>query len=339
MYKVAAITGGKNAPAAIYRFRSIAEPLAKVGVCLHEICPRIPKHPPSTIAARPFWLILALLERLTFIYKTTGYDAVVLQRELISTLPTIEKILPGNKILDVDDAIYMHKRGWAAKNAAQASIGVVCGNEVLADHFSQWNSKIEIIPTGVDVGKMKVEPNRLTSTERRVIGWIGTPGNLPYVDAISDSLVAVVKQNKNFELRIVTSSSEAIPFSLKPYATFVKWYPGIEFDELPSWSVGIMPLADDEWTRGKCSFKLLQYLSAGIPAVASPVGMNVEVLSEGSGGCLARSKSEWIDALLMILNDSEYNYRMGLVGRRIVEERYSLSVIANKWRYVLDKWL
>lgn len=339
MYNIAAITGGKNEPSAIYRFRSIIKALNDQGINLQEICPYFPKYPPKNSIARPFWLAAALLERLTYIYKTSGYDAVILQRELISTLPTIEKLLPGNKILDVDDAIYLYKRGWAAKNVAKASIGVVCGNHVLAENFSKWNKNIEVIPTGVDVEKMKVQSNRLDINERRIIGWIGTPSNLNYVNDIADSLINVLKENKNSELRIVTSHKDAIPSSLQPYARFVQWYPGIEFEQLPLWSVGIMPLANDEWTQGKCSFKLLQYLSAGIPAIASPVGMNVEVMNKGAAGYLATNNDEWTDVLLAILSDDKTNLMKGVQGRLIVEENYSLTVVAQRWREVLEKWL
>lgn len=339
MYKIAAITSGKNVPSAIYRFRSIINTLDEEGVSLQEFCPYFPKYPPKSNVARPFWLVAALLERLTYIYKTSGYDAVILQRELISTLPTIEKLLPGKKILDVDDAIYLYKRGWAARNAAEASIGVVCGNRILAEKFSKWNKNIEIIPTGVDIEKMVTLPSRLDIDQQRIIGWIGTPGNLAYVDKIADSLITVLKQNRNFEFRIVTSHKEAIPSSLQPYAKFVQWYPGIEFEQLPLWSVGIMPLADDEWTRGKCSFKLLQYLSAGIPVVASAVGMNVEVMNKGEAGYLARNNNEWTDALIALLSDDKENLVKGSEGRVIAEENYSLTVIAKRWRETLDKWV
>lgn len=339
MYKVAAITGGRTAPSAIYRIRAIRQALGEVGVDLREICPRISKYPPKSNLVRPFWLAGALLERLTFVQRVVGYDAVILQRELISTLPTIEKLLPGNKILDVDDAIYLRRMGLAAKHAARAAIGVVCGNEVLAEKFSNWNQKIEIIPTGVDVLKMQVNSSRLSVGERRVIGWIGTPGNLAYVNSIAESLITVLEKNRNYELRIVTSDKKSIPSVLSGYANFVQWYPGVEFVELPVWSLGIMPLDDNEWTRGKCSFKLLQYLSAGIPAVASPVGMNVSVMSKGAVGYLARTRDEWVDSMISILSSESLNLAMGLRGREVAEENYSLQVVAKQWRAVLDRWL
>lgn len=339
MYNIAAITGGKNSPSAIYRFRSIVNKLGEEGIDLREFCPYFSKYPPKSNIARPFWLTTALLERLTYLYKTLGFDAVILERELVSTLPTIEKLLPGNKILDVDDAIHLYKKGLAAKNAAEASIGVVCGNQFLAEVFSKWNENIEIVPTGVDIEKMQILPNRLNIDQPKIIGWIGTPGNLTYVDQIADSLIAVLKENKNFELRIITSHKKAIPTSLQQYAKFVQWYPGIEFEQLPCWSVGIMPLANDEWTQGKCSFKLLQYLSAGVPVVASAVGMNIEVMNKGSSGYLVKSNDEWTDGLLALLTDDKENLGKGLKGRMVVEENYSLNIIASRWREVLDVWL
>lgn len=339
MHNIAAITGGKNVPSSIYRFRSLVEVLEAEGVILKELCPLIAKYPPKSLFMRPPWLLAAILERLTFLYRTYGYDAVILQRELISTLPTIERLLPGKKILDVDDAIYLQRGGLAAKNAAQASIGVVCGNEFLAETFSQWNSRIAVIPTGVDIRRMSPDPSRLTVEKEKIIGWIGTPGNLSYVDTISNSLIAVIKGIPNTQLRIVTSHPEAIPPSLRAHSKFVKWYPGIEFDELPSWSVGIMPLADDEWTRGKCSFKLLQYLSAGVPAVVSPVGMNIEVMRKGLIGYLAKTPNQWVEGLGAILSNPLLNESMGLAGRKVAEDFYSLEVVAQYWRRVLDSWL
>ncbi|MDI5920992.1 glycosyltransferase [Halomonas sp. LR5S13] len=339
MYKIAAITGGINAPSSRYRIRVITDSLNEAGICLKEICPATSRYPPKSNFLRPFWLFAALLERLSFIQKSLGYDAVILQKELISTIPTIEKLLPGNKILDVDDAIYLHRGGLAARNAASASLGVVCGNEVLAENFSKWNSSVEIIPTGVNVNQMKINTHRLDCSERRTVGWIGTPGNLKYLDDISQSLLTAIKQNPNFELRVLTKSYNDIPNSLAPHVKFVKWYPGIEFDEMPNWSVGVMPLPNNEWTRGKCSFKLLQYLSAGIPAIVSPVGMNVDVMTKGPVGYLADNSREWTESLISMLSDDRLNFEMGLEARKVAERFYSHIVIAQMWRKVLDKWL
>lgn len=336
-YRVAAITGGKNVPSAIYRIRALRLPLAGLGVSMTEFCPVFDKYPPRNKFLRPVWLASALLERISYVFRTRGFDATILQRELISTIPTLEKILPGPKILDVDDAIYLRRNGRAAKNAAEAAIGVVCGNEILADVFSRWNKNIEIVSTGVDVGAMPMIRNRAEGA--LTVGWIGTPANMRYVDSISGSILMALKTVKGSRLRIVTSDKHAIPSSLRSVAEFVKWMPGIENVEIPSWSVGIMPLVDDEWARGKCAFKMLQYMAAGIPVVVSPVGMNQKIIDSASIGYAPLSGSEWTDAIVELLLNDSLNTKMGVEARLYVEKFYDLSVIAKKWEKVLDGWL
>ena len=201
MFKVAAITGGKNTPSSTYRISVLEKYFRHNDIEMTEFCPIINRYPPRQSVLRPFWLSAAFLERLSLIWRLNGFDATILQRELISTLPTIEKLIPGHKILDVDDAIYLHRRGVAAKFAAEASIGVVCGNEELANKFGQWNSNIRIIPTGVDITYMQPMADRLAG-ETRVIGWIGTTGNLKYMELIADSIIRALKEVKNSELRI-----------------------------------------------------------------------------------------------------------------------------------------
>jgi glycosyltransferase involved in cell wall biosynthesis len=338
MYKVAAITGGIKNPSSIYRIRVLEKYLRDNDIELTEFCPKINKYPPRQTILRPFWFSIAFLERLSLIWRVNGFDVTILQRELISTLPTLEKIIPGNKILDVDDAIYLYRQGKAAKFASEASIGVVCGNEELANKFGQWNKNISIIPTGVDISLMKLNVDRLARVPR-VIGWIGTVGNLKYMTSISDSIIKTLLEVENAELRIVTSHASRIPDKLKPYARFIQWYPGVEFEEIPHWALGIMPLQDDEWSRGKCSFKLLQYLSAAIPVVASPVGMNRNVLDAAHVGHSAINSREWCDAMIDLLTHDQTNIEMGTNGRKFVELEYSLAAVAKKWKNVLTAWL
>lgn len=338
MYNVAAITGGKYDPSSNFRLRVLHDDFLNNEIKLTEYCPVINKYPPKSIPLRPFWFTACFLERLSFILKAKNHDVTILQRELISTLPSIEKLLPGNKILDVDDAIYMYRRGLAAKNAAEASIGVVCGNDFLAEKFSQWNSSITIIPTGVDVTCIKPNNNRLNN-EKKLIGWIGTPGNLKYMEHIAESIILVMKSVKNVEFVIVTSHKDAIPEKLKPYTTFLKWYPGVEVDLVPNWTLGIMPLIDDEWARGKCSFKMLQYFSAGIPVVASPVGMNNKILESADVGYSAKNKNDWTDGIIQLLSNPKDNNLKGINGRKLVEAEYSLSIIAEKWKKTLSDWI
>jgi len=332
-YNIAAITGGHNVPSARYRVTNLAPFLDDLGINLDEIAPKHSRYPPRGIWNRFTWLPQVMVERASFCRRVRGYDAVILQRELISTLPSFERLVPGVKIFDVDDAIYLRKRGLAAKYASRSCDMVVCGNEYLAERFKQWNKRIEIIPTGVNIRDMRLDLNRLNSG-KKIVGWIGTPGNLKFLKSISSPLAKALSKH-SAELRICTSGIHDVPSELRKFTKFVKWYPGIEFEELPRWAVGLMPLIDDEWSRGKCSFKLLQYLSAGIPGIASPVGMNQIVLADGRAGKLARTEDEWFSALNDLLGDAEMNLDMGMHGRRTVEQRYSLEVIAQSWNQVI----
>lgn len=338
--KVNAVTKKRDTPSGWYRIGILKELFSDRGVEVNEIIPRVSSIPPAETLKRPIWLIAALLERLTYIYKLKGADVTILQRELISTLPTVENLLPGKIILDVDDAIFLKKKGWAANNAARASIGVVCGNDYLADYFSKYNNNVRVIPTGVNVKSMIIDPKRMTGIDKKIIGWIGTTGNLKFLELITPDLVALLKKrSKDVELRIITSMVGGIPAQLMPYCTFVKWYPGIEFEELPKWSVGLMPLANSEWAKGKCSFKMLQYMSAGIPVVVSPVGMNLDVLNKGCFGYGPRTGGEWYSAIEALIDNQKLNYEYGKQARLIAEMDFSLESVVDKWMNVLDNWV
>lgn len=337
--KVNAITRSGVAPSGWYRIGVLKPVFEAQGILINEIIPKVSSLPPSEKYRRPVWLLAALCERLTYISRLKRTDVTILQRELISTIPTVERLLPGKLILDVDDAIFLNKRGLAAINAAKASVGVVCGNDYLAEYFSKYNANIKIIPTGVDVNKMVVDPLRLEKPGKKILGWIGTPGNLKYFEPMTSQLRALLTHfGDKVELRIVTSHASAIPPELREVCNFMKWYPGIEFNELPKWALGLMPLADDPWARGKCAFKMLQYMSAAIPVVVSPIGMNRNVLALGQFGYGPETAPEWYEAIEDLIENDARNYRFGATARDIAERNFSLESVVDKWLDVLSEW-
>lgn len=337
--KINAITRSGVAPSGWYRIGVLKQVFEAQGIFINEITPKIPSLPPHEKYKRPAWLVAAIFERLTYLSRLKETDVTILQRELISTIPTVERLLPGKLILDVDDAIFLNKRGLAAINAAKASVGVVCGNAYLAEYFSKYNSNIKIIPTGVDVNKMAVDLYRLSTSQKKIIGWIGTPGNLKYFEPIIPALVALLKDfGDEVELRIVTSHFSAIPIELQKVCNFVRWYPGIEFDELPRWTLGLMPLSNDPWTRGKCAFKMLQYMSAGIPVVVSPVGMNTDVLKLGQLGYAPESVEAWYESIKELIESESINYQFGINARHVAERNFSLESIVARWLNVFSEW-
>lgn len=332
--KVAAITGGENVPSRRYRIAAIIPYLMAEQVILREYCPKINSYPPVAKLKRPGWLAAALMERIPYVWQTKGFDAVIIQREMISTLHTLERYLPGPLILDVDDAIYLHGNGTAAKKISRLCSLVVCGNDYLAERFSHWNENVVVIPTGVDTVSMKLDPDKDLSGEK-IIGWIGTSGNYPYLKSIYPALKGILESMNDVKIQII---SDRYPDFLADFGNrldFRRWRPDIEFELLPRFSVGIMPLQDSEWTRGKCAFKLLQYLAAGIPVVAAPVGMNAQILNSHRVGYSASTLADWTDSIRSLLEDGNQAVKMGLAGRALAEEQYSLNVISKLWKQAL----
>ncbi len=332
--RVVAITGGKNVPSRRFRIDALAPFLAKRNIELSELCPTINSYPPSSHLLRLPWFVAALMERLTLLYRSRGYDAVILQREMISTLPTLERLLPKPRVLDVDDAIYLHRNGKAAEYAARSCSLIVCGNLYLAEKFSQWNSNVVVIPTGVDTEQLR-PINNINNAESLIIGWIGTAGNYPYLESIEPALRKVLGAYKNARLQIISNQFPTFLQHLGQQLDYRRWRPGIENDLLPQFTIGIMPLVDSEWARGKCAFKMLQYMAAGVPVVTSPVGMNRVILEAGEVGFSANSTQDWVEALIGLLDNSELASGLGANGRKLVEEKYSLKQVAMSWANVL----
>ncbi|AEG15313.1 glycosyl transferase group 1 [Desulfofundulus kuznetsovii DSM 6115] len=334
--KVAALTGGKHVPSARFRVRQLIPALSSYGVEMHEFIPAISKYPPELKWLRPFWGTAALVGRFPAVLSTHRYDIVFLQRELISTFLTLEPLTKRPRVLDVDDAIFLHRDGRFAKRLAQLSDLVICGNDFLAEHFSQWNKNVTIIPTAIDTRRFTPRTQKSNTQDKLVIGWTGTSGNFKYLYQIEEALEKVIKTLPNVVFRVIADKEPKFRRMLKERLDFVQWSPETEVKSLQTMTVGIMPLADTEWERGKCSYKMLQYMACGIPVVVSPVGMNAQVLSLGKVGFAAKSLDEWVDALLTMLSagDSERE-KMGNTGRRVVEKHFSIDVIAPTLARVL----
>jgi glycosyltransferase involved in cell wall biosynthesis len=270
--------------------------------------------------------------------RANGYDAIILQRELISTLATIESLLPGPRILDVDDAIFLHRDGSAARKIASGCLLVVCGNEYLAESFSQWNKNIAIIPTGVDTSRLRPAETS-GGDDELIIGWIGTAGNFKYLEQMNSALTDVLGRHKDVTFRIVSSECPDFLGDLGDQVEFVQWYPGIEETLIPTFSIGIMPLSDSGWSRGKCAFKMLQYMAAGIPVVTSKVGMNAQLLSQDEIGIGVLTSDQWVEALEFLISDPACRHRMGANGRNLAVAQYSLPKIADLWKQQFDQVL
>lgn len=338
MTRVAAFTGGKLVPSARFRVRQYIPTLRKEGIAIDEFCSGFNKYPPPQKWLRPFWGMATLAERLPGIAKSYRYDVVLFQREIMSSFLTLEPLTHRPRILDVDDAIFLYRGGGFAKRLAKLSERVICGNSYLADWFGRWNANIEIIPTAVDTARYVPAERTVDAAESTlIIGWIGTQGNFKYLYAIENALAKVLRRNARARLRIVSDGFPNFNYLPIEQMEFIPWSEESETEVIQSMHIGIMPLEDSLWARGKCSFKMLQYMAAGLPVVVSPVGMNADVLKLGDLGISASTTEQWTDALVEMLENSALRIRMGAEGRRVAESSFSIDVIAPRLACILRK--
>ncbi len=265
------------------------------------------------------------------------YDVVVLDRELFDD-PSVAMEQRFRKvckrlILDVDDGIFLRYPEKFAYLARMVD-HVVAGNRFIADKVREYNECVSVIPTCIELDDY---PRRSQATETQepiIIGWIGTHANIPYLAIVAPALRHLADRHR-IELRIVASSADPLrDLNLKgvPFR-FVPWHGEREVQEILQFHIGLMPLpADEPWARYKCGLKLLQYMAVGLPAVASPVGVNAEIIQHGMNGYLAATVTEWEEVLETLIVDPEQRLQLGTEARRTVNSRYSVEV--NLARYL-----
>jgi glycosyltransferase involved in cell wall biosynthesis len=327
--RVAAITSGRHLPAARFRVRQLIGALAQHGVALHELVPAVSSFPPAASWRRPIWGGLALGARIPLTVATHRYDMTLLQREMLSTLVTLEGFTRKPRVFDVDDAIFLSRGGRTAERIARMSDSVICGNAFLADWFRRRHSQVSVIPTAVDTDRYRPRAGA-ADVERPVIGWMGTASNLKYLYAIEAALRAALTHCKRSRFLVVSNERPQFRSLPENRVEFRRWAEERELGDLQDMTIGIMPLEDSPWARGKCSFKMLLYMACGLPVVASHVGVNAEIFGLGGAGIPASNESQWVDALIALLDDAGTRTSMGSVGRRIAEGDFSVRVIAPR---------
>lgn len=324
MIKVAAFTGGQSVPSARFRVRQISPELRKEGIVLQEFVSAFGTYPPVSKLLRPGWAIANLATRIPDIIKSYQYDMCFLQREFLSTYRTLEMFTKKPRVLDVDDAIWLSRKNSFAGYLARDCEMVICGNSFLADYFRQWNKNIVIIPTPVDTKRFVPQPATV-KPQRIVIGWTGSSANYNYLYSIEEALAQTISDNPHVTLRVIADCAPTFTKVPSSNVEYIPWSPEVEIQSIQSLTVGIMPMIDSDWARGKCSYKMLLYMACGIPVIVSPIGMNAEILSLGNIGLGAISISDWKDALLHLLSAPEQRAALGKEGHRVVHEKFSLD--------------
>ena len=290
---------------------------------------------------------LSLLHLLSLL-RVVRYDVVFIYREIFPVGPAaVERLLtlPGLPpiVFDFDDAIFLPSVSEANKLIAAlktpgkvASIvgmsdHVTVGNDYLKAYACRFNQGVTVIPTSVDTTRFTPRPASEPGSTP-VVGWIGSPTTAGYIQGLAPVLQQVAAQHR---FRMVVSGSG------EPMAI-----PGVEVDNrgwtldgeielFRSCDIGVYPLVDDEWSKGKCGFKAIEFMACGVPVVAASVGVNKEIIEDGVNGFLASTESEWVEKLGRLIADPSLRARVAAAGRRTIEERYSLHVNAPKLAAVL----
>ncbi|WP_426768217.1 glycosyltransferase family 4 protein [Erwinia aphidicola] len=348
MKKILAITSGKKTPSSRFRIRQHIHGLNRCGFIISESCPPIEKNRSVPFLSRLnpryylplyfLWVLIKALQRLPLLMVSRKYDYIWLNRELVTGYYTLEGLLGKKVVLDVDDAIWKNPPfgHYAAKRIAKESYAVICGNEYLANWFRKYNDRVYIIPTAVDTERFH-PVSRDTKASSIMIGWIGTHGNLKYIEEIFPSILSLLNEYKSLKLNIVCDKQPSF-IGMHSSVTFTKWSEEDEIQNFQSIDIGLMPLPDNEWTKGKCSFKLLQHLSCGSLVVGSPVGMNKSVLLGAANGAYsAKTKNEWYFVLKELIDDFDEIYPMQKEkARDFIIDNYSAVKIQSELKKVFS---
>ena len=279
-------------------------------------------------------------QRLRALLQRQRYDLVWIEKEALPWWPVwMEQALLAKTpyVLDYDDAVFhhydQHRIAWVRqlygeridRLMRQAAL-VVCGNDYLAQRARQAGAAwVELLPTVIDLERYPAGVRRQSQSAVPRVVWIGSPYTAKYLEQLKDPLQQLAQQ-QSFVLRVVGAD-----FQLDGVQTEnVPWTEASEVQAVAECDIGIMPLLNSLWEQGKCGYKLIQYMACGLPVVASPVGVNVDIVSDGVDGFLANNDAEWLIHLSKLLTDSALRHRMGLAGRQKVESTYCLQVTAPR---------
>ena len=247
-------------------------------------------------------------------------------------------------VFDFDDAVMLKDPNTGGEGQSRRRLKrfertvreadtVICGNNYLKGWAERYRKEAVIIPTPVDMRRY-VPKAPEQKTEQITIGWIGSASTLLYLENMREVWDEIASRFPEVRLKIVADRF----FDCERMKTIKKrWSYRDEIADLHSFDIGVMPLTDDPWSKGKCAFKLIQYMAVGLPSVASPVGMNREVIKDGVNGLLADSPREWVEKLSLLIKDGRLRERLGRMARQTVKERYSLEENAPKLVEVLKK--
>jgi len=288
--------------------------------------------------------IKSWLKRTKDVKRANQFNYIFIQREAFMTgTPFFEKRFAKSNaklIFDFDDSIWLEdkneangKLAFLKKPSKTAEIIALCdtivaGNNYLQAYAKKYNKNVVIIPTTIDTDWYKPIPK--TVSDKVIIGWSGSFSTIKHFESSINALTEIkAKYGTKVTFKVIGDAN----YKNEPLGIIgQKWQSSTEVEDLQDIDIGIMPLPDMEWTRGKCGLKGLQYMGLAIPTIMSPVGVNTEIIKHGINGFLASTKEEWIDCLSQLIDSKMLREKLGKAGRKTVEKKY--SVTANQGKYL-----
>ena len=304
---------------------------------------------PGQMAKKMSLVMEALRRRLKDVREARRFDAVYILREAaLLGPPLFERMLARARVpfvFDFDDAVFERyvspSNGYLSylkfpgktQTICRLAAHVMAGNEYLADYARRVNRHVTVIPTTVDTSKYTVEPR--AASDVPVIGWTGSYSTVQHLLTLAGALRRLAR-TEAFRLRVIGSAGMRLEGFEGLDVQVLPWRSETEVEDLRPFDVGVMPLPEDRWSRGKCGMKALQYMGLAIPTVCSPVGVNSEIIRDGENGLLASSEDEWVEKLRMLLRSPDLRLRLGRAGRATVDARYSAAVQAPRVFQILE---
>lgn len=274
-------------------------------------------------------------QRLNAYLRSRDYDVIVIQKLLFSWVDILLlRMLSKRLVFDFDDAIYYRQDRQTENSArfrkfarmAQNADLIIAGNRVLANKAQQYNQNVVIIPSAVETRQVATKDYSSQTGDTIIIGWVGTEMNLAYL-VLLEPVLQKIAADHAIVLRIICSK----PIALTGVEVqFIPWQLETQEAEIAQFDIGVMPLPDSEHAAGKCGYKALQYMAAAVPAVASDVGVNSEIITDGEDGLIATHINDFYQKLKYLIEHSGERQRIGLAGRRRVERDFSIEIVGKQ---------
>jgi glycosyltransferase involved in cell wall biosynthesis len=283
-------------------------------------------------------------EKLQFYNNLGQYDILYIHRKLFSPFEFwyIHKKAP-KIIYDFDDALMYRSSGSKNPYSSSRRIKfdymmkrvdfVIAGNQFLKSEVLPYNHNVEVIPTSIDLARYHLKEYGRRK-DHFIIGWLGSRTTLKYLPSLIPVLEKIFQKDPRVKLKMVC---DQFLDDLRVPVIKKRWSLDEEVEDLRSFDIGVMPLSNDLWSKGKCGLKILQYFGVGIPVVCTPIGVNRDIVEDGVSGFWAGNEEEWENCLSRLIEDERLRREMGLRGRNKVEKGYSLEVNAPQVLDVLDQ--